>query len=264
MADLDIDRSDAPEAGAPPAPDTAVPSGRKRRARTTRHCCLICGRDVPARDIVRLDVVRPAIIERIREERPDLPAEGLICRRDLDRFRSDYVSELLTRERGELTRLEQDVVQSLADHETLAENIEAEFAGHRTFGERLSDHLASFGGSWTFIILFGAVLAVWMAFNIAVVARAQFDPYPFILLNLVLSCLAAIQAPIIMMSQKRQEAKDRLRSENDYRVNLKAELEMRHLHEKMDHILTRQWERLAEIQQIQLEIMQDMAVKPPR
>ena len=91
--------------------------------------------------------------------------------------------------------------------------------------------------------------------------QERFDPYPFILLNLVLSCLAAIQAPIIMMSQKRQEAKDRLRSENDYRVNLKAELEIRHLHEKIDHILTRQWERLAEIQQIQLEMMQDPALR---
>ena len=149
------------------------------------------------------------------------------------------------------------MVQSLADHETLTENIEAEFAGHRTFGERLSDHLASFGGSWTFITIFGVALFAWMVFNVIVVTREQFDPYPFILLNLVLSCLAAIQAPIIMMSQKRQEAKDRLRSENDYRVNLKAELEIRHLHEKTDHILTRQWERLAEIQQIQLEIMQD-------
>ena len=93
--------------------------------------------------------------------------------------------------------------------------------------------------------------------NIVVAGRSQFDPYPFILLNLLLSCLAAIQAPIIMMSQKRQEAKDRLRSENDYRVNLKAELEIRHLHEKMDHMLTHQWERLAEIQQIQLETMQE-------
>jgi uncharacterized membrane protein len=167
----------------------------------------------------------------------------------------------LTRERGELTQLEQDVVKSLADHETLAENVEAEFAGRRTFGERLSDQLASFGGSWTFITLFGVVLLVWMCFNLVVVGRSQFDPYPFILLNLVLSCLAAIQAPIIMMSQKRQEAKDRLRSENDYRVNLKAELEIRHLHEKIDHILTRQWERLAEIQQIQLEIMQDHPIK---
>ena len=147
-------------------------------------------------------------------------------------------------------------MQSLADHETLAENIETEFEGHRTFGERLSDHLATFGGSWSFLIFFAVVLVAWMAFNIVVAGKGQFDPYPFILLNLVLSCLAAIQAPIIMMSQKRQEAKDRLRGENDYRVNLKAELEIRHLHEKIDHILTRQWERLAEIQQIQLEIMQ--------
>jgi uncharacterized membrane protein len=206
--------------------------------------------------------VRPKIIERIREEKPDLPAQGFICRGDLDRFRSSYVSQLLTRERGELTQLEQDVVKSLADHETLAENIEAEFAVQRTFGERLSDHLASFGGSWTFMMVFGVVLLLWMAFNVVVVGRFEFDPYPFILLNLVLSCLAAIQAPIIMMSQRRQEAKDRLRSENDYRVNLKAELEIRHLHEKMDHILTRQWERLAEIQQIQLEIMQDLPAKP--
>jgi len=243
-----------------PVPE-AADAGNKRRAKPSRYSCCVCGREVPAREIVRLDVVRPKIIERIREEKPDLPAHGFVCRSDLDRFRSRYVSELLTRERGELTQLEHDVVKSLADHETLAENIEAEFAEHRTFGERLSDQLASFGGSWTFITLFGVVLLVWMGFNLVAAGRPQFDPYPFILLNLVLSCLAAIQAPIIMMSQKRQEAKDRLRSENDYRVNLKAELEIRHLHEKMDHILTRQWERLAEIQQIQLEIMQDLPVK---
>jgi uncharacterized membrane protein len=261
MTDFTSDHQPGKTTGAASFPDAANVGGNKRRARPSRQPCCVCGRDVPVRDIVRLDVVRPKIIERIREEKPDLPAQGFICRGDLDRFRSSYVSELLTRERGELTRLEQDVVQSLADHETLAENIEAEFAEQRTFGERLSDHLASFGGSWTFIMLFGVVLLVWMAFNIVVVGRFEFDPYPFILLNLVLSCLAAIQAPIIMMSQKRQEAKDRLRSENDYRVNLKAELEIRHLHEKMDHILTRQWERLAEIQQIQLEIMQDLPVK---
>jgi len=231
----------------------------RRRSRPARYRCVVCGRERLARDVTQLDVVRPSLVDHIKVEAPELPSEGHICNDDLDRFRSRYVTELLGQERGELTKLEQEVVQSLADHETLAENIEAEFAGHRTFGERLSDHLASFGGSWTFIMIFGLVLLVWMAFNVIVVTRDQFDPYPFILLNLVLSCLAAIQAPIIMMSQKRQEAKDRLRSENDYRVNLKAELEIRHLHEKIDHILTRQWERLAEIQQIQLEIMQDFA-----
>jgi len=246
-------------------PSTTAPGAgtSKRRVRNNRHhTCSVCGHDVPPRETVRLDVVRPAIIERIREEHPDLPADGFICRTDLDRFRSSYVSELLTRERGELTQLEQDVVQSLADHEILAENIEAGFDERRTYGEQMSDRLASFGGSWTFIGLFFAILIVWMAFNIVMATQTQFDPYPFILLNLVLSCLAAIQAPIIMMSQKRQEAKDRMRSQNDYRVNLKAELEIRHLHEKIDHMLTRQWERLAEVQQIQLEIMQELLVRP--
>lgn len=238
-----------------------APPQRARRARPTRFQCVICGKEKLARDVTQLAVVRPSLFDRIKADNPDLPLEGYICSEDIDRFRSRYVAEMLGQERGELTKLEQDVVQSLADHETLAENIEAEWVGHRTFGERLSDHLASFGGSWTFIIIFFVVLVVWMAFNAITIAREQFDPYPFILLNLVLSCLAAIQAPIIMMSQKRQEAKDRLRSENDYRVNLKAELEIRHLHEKIDHILTRQWERLAEIQQIQLEMMQEPTVR---
>ncbi len=240
---------------------TTATLSRTRRPRPTKFRCVICGKEKPARDVTALDAVRPTLIDLIRKDHPDLPAEGYICLDDLDHFRSRYVAGLLGQERGELTKLEREVVQSLADHEVLAENIEAEFAGQRTFGERVSDQLASFGGSWTFIGIFFAVLIVWMAFNVIAVARSIFDPYPFILLNLVLSCLAAIQAPIIMMSQNRQEAKDRLRSENDYRVNLKAELEIRHLHEKVDHLLNKQWERLAEIQQIQLEIMQQ---PPPR
>ena len=244
-----------------PVQEPATPPQRPRRPRPTKFRCVICGKEKPARDVTQIDVVRPSLLEVIRTDHPDLPAEGYICSDDLDRFRSRYVANLLGEERGELTKLEQEVVQSLADHETLAENIEAEWVGHRTFGERLSDHLASFGGSWTFIIIFFVILVAWMAFNTVTIAYDRFDPYPYILLNLVLSCLAAIQAPIIMMSQKRQEAKDRLRSENDFRVNLKAELEIRHLHEKIDHILTRQWERLAEIQQIQLELMQDPAIR---
>jgi uncharacterized membrane protein len=267
MADNQLPE-DSTGAGAPPAahqssePQSDIPPStlaRPKRVRPTRFRCVICGKEKPARDVTQIDVVRPSLIEEIKAEHPDLPAEGYVCAEDLDRYRSRYVSQLLGQERGELTRLEKEVVQSLADHEVLAENVETEFAGNRTLGERLSDQLASFGGSWTFIGIFFAVLVIWMAFNVVVATRDVFDPYPFILLNLVLSCLAAIQAPIIMMSQNRQEAKDRLRSENDYRVNLKAELEIRHLHEKIDHILTRQWERLAEIQQIQLELMQDPA-----
>ncbi|HEX5508526.1 MAG TPA: hypothetical protein VFX37_08475 [Pseudolabrys sp.] len=167
MTDQNHKADPAPEAGANPA---IVPSqitetsaaARPRRPRPTRFPCVICGKEKPARDVSRLDVVRPSLLDRIRADHPDLPAEGFVCLQDLDRFRSRYVTDLLGQERGELTRLEQEVVQSLADHETLAENIETEFSGQRTFGERLSDHLASFGGSWTFIMIFAGVLIVWM------------------------------------------------------------------------------------------------------
>src|SRR5205823_575225 len=118
---------------------------------------------------------------------------------------------------------------------------------------------AEFGGSWKFIIVFGAILLGWIVLNALVLLNRAFDPYPFILLNLILSSLAALQAPIIMMSQNRAEARDRLRGENDYKVNLKAELEIRHLHEKIDHLLRRQYNRLFEIQQIQIELLEEIS-----
>ena len=129
---------------------------------------------------------------------------------------------------------------------------------YEQIGIRKGDKIAVFGGSWKFILVFGSVLLIWIIVNTAVLLWKPFDPYPFILLNLILSCLAAIQAPVIMMSQNRQEAKDRLRSKHDYRVNLKAELEIRHLHEKIDHLMSHQWERLVEIQQIQIELMSEI------
>ena len=140
-------------------------------------------------------------------------------------------------------------------------NLNQVFEERLTFGQKLADRVGAVGGSWGFIAGFAAFLIGWATLNGVILARHALDPYPFMFLNLMLSMLAAFQAPIIMMSQNRQEAKDRLRSENDFRVNLKAELEIRHLHEKIDHILTRQWERLAEIQQIQLEMMQDPALR---
>jgi uncharacterized membrane protein len=133
-----------------------------------------------------------------------------------------------------------------------------------TLGERVADKLADFGGSWRFIGIFAGALFLWMAMNSTLLVWKPFDPYPFIFLNLILSCLAAIQAPVIMMSQNRQEARDRLQAEHDYRVNLKAELEIRHLHEKIDHLLMNQWQRLLEIQQIQMDLMEEVAHKEPR
>lgn len=144
--------------------------------------------------------------------------------------------------------------------ETAAQNVEFLLEQKATFGERIADRVAGFGGSWGFIMAFGATIAVWMAANILILSKS-FDPYPFILLNLVLSCLAAIQAPIILMSQNRQAARDRIRSENDYRVNLKAELEVRHLHDKLDLLLNGQWQKLMEVQAIQMEIMEELMDK---
>ena len=240
-------------AASPPAAQRPPAAPPRRRPRP--HCA-ICNKE--AREPIRFATVRPAIAGLITAEHADLAADDLICGRHIGDYRSRYVAELLDRERGELTELEKDVVESLAREETISRDVESTWEHRRSLGERVADMVADFGGSWTFIGIFFCVLIVWMAFNVWAATRQVFDPYPFILLNLVLSCLAAIQAPIIMMSQNRQEAKDRLRSENDFRVNLKAELEIRHLHEKLDHLLNRQWERLAEIQQIQLEILQDM------
>jgi uncharacterized membrane protein len=210
------------------------------------------------RDGIVFGMVRPSLANGLAAAHPNLAAEDVICRKHLTDQRTRYVEQLLERERGEISQLERQVVESLAREETVARDIERAWEGRRTFGERVADFVADFGGSWNFIISFFVVLLIWIGFNVWAASRAVFDPYPFILLNLVLSCIAALQAPIIMMSQKRQEAKDRLRSENDYRVNLKAEFEIRHLHEKLDHLINRQWERLAEIQQIQLEIMEDL------
>jgi uncharacterized membrane protein len=229
--------------------NTQVTNGKEKAK------CAITGQELPRRRLVNLETVRPAQADRIRRDHPDLAAEASIAQSEVSKYRTQYVEDLLRDETGDITDLERRVAESLASNETLASNVEEDFDERRTFGEVVSDHLASFGGSWVFILSFMLTLLGWIAYN-QVRAEQSFDPYPFILLNLVLSCLAALQAPIIMMSQKRQEAKDRLRSLNDYQVNLKAELEIRHLHEKMDHLISRQWQRLAEIQQLQLDSME--------
>src|SRR5881394_4381834 len=223
--------------------------------------CQICGRAFSQQNGAIGDNVRPSLAEFIKSQRPNWDPQEFICFGDLGAFRRDYVKHALECEIGELTTLDQEVVESLREHEVLTENIEKQFERKLTFGEHLSDKIASFGGSWRFIILFGTVLLGWIALNAALLANRGFDPYPFILLNLILSCLAAIQAPIIMMSQNRSEARDRLRAENDYKVNLKAELEIRHLHEKIDHLLRRQYNRLFEIQQIQIELLEEIGRK---
>jgi uncharacterized membrane protein len=221
--------------------------------------CQVCKKPTPPNAGTMGDNVRPSLAEFIKSHHTEWDPHEFLCFDDLGRFRKEYVKDVLQDEIGELSALDQEVVESLQQHELLTQNIEKQFERKLTFGERLSDHIAAFGGSWRFIITFGAVLLGWIAFNAFVLTTRAFDPYPFILLNLILSCLAAIQAPIIMMSQNRSEARDRARAENDYKVNLKAELEIRHLHEKIDHLLRRQYNRLFEIQQMQIDLLEELS-----
>ncbi len=173
--------------------------------------CQICGENKPVSAMLPGEVVRPSLVEVIRKTFPAWTNEAHICLVDLNKYRKLYLSDLLAAEIGELSTLDHDVIESLHQRELLSSNISAEFEGKLTLGQRLADKIAVFGGSWRFIMTFGAVIAVWIVINALFLASRAFDPYPFILLNLILSCLAALQAPVIMMSQNRVEARDRLR-----------------------------------------------------
>lgn len=196
--------------------------------------CQICGKGKSKTRLVAAAMVSSPVVESIRREHPEWVTDGYICIEDLNRFRNRYIQTMLEAEKGELTSLEHEVLDSLARQDTLSSNTTEQFERVLTFGERLADRIADIGGSWGFILGFACFLLIWVAINSAVLLWRPFDPYPFILLNLILSCIAAIQAPIIMMSQNRQAERDRLRAVQDYEVNLKAELEIMSLHEKLE------------------------------
>jgi len=155
---------------------------------------------------------------------------------------------------------EKKVARHVAERTHIARNVSKDFSEQLTFGQRLADKVAAFGGSWTFISIFGVVLVLWVLLNSFVLIKynESFDPYPYILLNLFLSMLAAIQAPIILMSQNRQAYKDRLSAEHDYEVNLKAEIEIMSLHEKIDLLRERQWSDLISMQQEQISLLSQL------
>ena len=217
--------------------------------------CALCEREVRRAERVRVEAIRPADAERIAHANPDrLPGSGVVCRNCLQRERLAHVMDQLESERGQLSDIEADVARRAGEHLTIADNLAKRFAHDITFGERIADKVAEVGGSWSFVIGFLVVLGAWIALNVALATRA-FDPYPYILLNLVLSCIAALQAPVIMMAQNRQASRDRMQAEEDFRVNLKAELEIASLHEKVDHLLHAEWERMVELLEMQLELL---------
>ena len=220
--------------------------------------CHTSKQEVKLSDSVKVRDIRDDIVKLIRRDFPDIDGESCISLSELNRYRRLYLSSLITQETGELNELDQEVIEAMTQNRLLSENPEEKMDESITTGQRIADRIAAFGGSWTFIIIFGLFLFVWMTVNVWVLAAHPFDPYPFILLNLILSSLAAIQAPVIMMSQNRKEYKDRQRSEQDYQVNLKAELEIKLLHEKIDHLMMHQNKRLLEIQQIQTDYLEDI------
>jgi uncharacterized membrane protein len=185
----------------------------------------------------------------------------MVCSNDLSVARNDRIEELLLEDKGELSKLDREVLKSFEEHEILTENLNETLKKSLTTGEKLSDKIAKFGGSWKFIISFLSTIFIWMAFNAWFYIEGfykPFDPYPYIFLNLILSCLAAIQAPIIMMSQNRQAERDRMKADHEYTTNLKAELEIRLLNAKLDQLMKKHWARLLEIQQMQIDLAEEL------
>lgn len=224
--------------------------------------CYLSKKNVPAAKSRKGENLPDSLFSLINQDYPGFSRDEYVSLEALIPYRRKQLSQLINEEFGEITRIESDVLEAIAHNKILSENIEDDIRDELTIGQKLADKIAEFGGSWTFIISFFSFLATWIGINVwMTVAYGKdkaFDVYPFILLNLILSCLAAIQAPIIMMSQNRQEQKDRIRGEHDYKINLKAELEIKMLHEKIDHLMINQSRRLLEIQDIQADYLEDI------
>lgn len=206
----------------------------------------------------RGDTLRQEILDLIQHDYPNFDLSSYLSISELGDYRKKYLTSLVLVGEDELSELKADVINSISTHAILTENIEEVIDNKVSFGEKVSDVIAEFGGSWKFISTFFIFMLIWISINIWGLYFHRFDPYPFILLNLILSCLAAIQAPIIMMSQNRLESKDRLRGEHDYKVNLKAELEIRILNEKIDHLIAQHGKNMMDVQQLQTDYLEDI------
>lgn len=218
----------------------------------------LSNKEYPIADRVSAKSVRLPIMQLIRNEHPNFADNQYLSLSELDVYREKHIEIFMKKQVGKITKLEKRVLTSLKDKKTISDTIEREDEPALTFGQRVADKIADFGGSWTFIISFLVSLLLWICLNILWLANKGFDPYPFILLNLILSMLAALQAPVIMMSQNRQESKDRDRAKKDYMINLKSELEIEMLHEKIDHLIINEQQELLEIHKTQLEILSEI------
>lgn len=205
--------------------------------------------------------LRHALIDLIRVDYPELEKDFVISIEELQYYREKYITNKLESQLGALSDLEKSVIKTVTHNTSSNKKTKIDDQKPLTLGQKLADKVASFGGSWTFISFFGIFLVIWIICNFYFLSNKGFDPYPFILLNLILSCIAALQAPIIMMSQNRQEEKDRARAKMDYMINLKSELEIRTLHEKIDHLILHQQKELLDLQEEQIELLENISIK---
>jgi uncharacterized membrane protein len=218
----------------------------------------ISGKEFPFSERISARTIRHSILNLIKKDIPGFSHDSNLSVSEYNLYREKYITEILIKEIGELSGLEKTVIDSLTKNTTLTDKLDGDDQQTLTFGQKIADKVASFGGSWTFIISFLVFISLWISVNIFWLIRKPFDPYPFILLNLILSCIAALQAPVIMMSQNRQEDKDRERSKKDYMINLKSELEIRSLQEKIDHFIIDQQQELLELQKKQVELITEI------
>lgn len=203
--------------------------------------CVICQKKFLKKDLFPLGIFQTSFFDVVQHQYPMITSDSFVCHDDFDACFNVYRRCSIQKQNISTSLLGEKVLKSLEQKQLLSGNTNDTFSEKLTFADGVSDRVADFGGSWTFIISFLIVMLVWMLVNSYVALTQVFDPYPYILLNLVLSCVAALQAPIIMMSQKRQEKKDRIRSEQDYLVNLKAELEIRYIKNMLERLIHLTW-----------------------
>lgn len=212
-------------------------------------------------DYVHLKTIDTDIRSFILQKNKKLTIESQIPFITFMNYHFEYIKEKIIQDQNETKKINQDMLEQLRNKQIISQNLNTTINQKATFGQKSADAIAKFGGSWPFIFLFVVILGSWILLNTLHFFGLSFDRYPFILLNLVLSCLAAIQAPIIMMSQNRQAARDRIAADHDYQTNLKAELEISLLHEKIDYLMSQQWQQMLELQQLQIELLTQLNEK---
>ena len=218
----------------------------------------ISNQTFPISHQIKSVTIDSVIMELIKKKHPNFSELDALSIDELNEFRRQYIASKMIAEYKEINKLRKRGANNLQKNTLNSDELEMNDDMNLSFGQKLSDKVASFGGSWFFIVSFLLFIGLWIVVNSILLFNNQFDPYPFIFLNLILSCVAALQAPIIMMSQNRQEEKDRDRAKKDFTINLKSELEIRLLHNKLDHLMMHQQQELIKIQKIQMDMLNDL------